>query len=153
MTLVGRFGNTTGRPYIEGRLHIPRLSVHTHVSFLIDTGADQTTLMPADSTRMGLDFTQLQPSKTHMAGIGGTVDNSYIEQAVVVFPGTDNLLYCYSLELGIMPEEKYLTDAPSLLGRDILKHWVMLYAPPTNELTMQVRFAHRRIPIDGCGPN
>lgn len=147
MTLVGRFGNTTGRPYIEGRLYIPRLSVHTNVSFLIDTGADQTTLMPADSARMGLDYTLLQPSREHMTGLGGIVDNGYIEQAVVVFQGLENLLFCYDLDVAIMPQDDYLADVPSLLGRDVLKHWVMSYAPPTDELTIQVHSAHRQIPI------
>ena len=147
MTLVGRFGNTTGRPYIEGRLHSPRLSVHTNVSFLIDTGADQTTLMPADGARMDLNYKLLQPSREHMTGIGGTVDNGCIEKAVVVFRGLEDLLYCYDLEVAIMPQDEYLADVPSLLGRDILNHWMMSYAPPTNKLTFQVHSADRRIPI------
>ena len=150
MTLAGRFGNTTGRPYIEGKLYLPRLSAQTNVSFLIDTGADLTTLMPADSNRMGLDYARLQLSETTIGGIGGVEEDNYTEPAMVVFQGTNDALYCYALDLRIMPDKDYLVDMPSLLGRDILQHWIMTYAPPTDELTMQVKFADHRIPIETC---
>ena len=83
-----------------------------------------------------------------MTGIGGTVDNSYSEQAVVVFHGSANLLYGYDLEIRIMPDDEDLAGFASLLGRDILEHWVMLYAPPVNELTMQVQSADYQIPTE-----
>jgi hypothetical protein len=38
--LSGRFDGISGRPYIDGRLSIPRLNLAADVSFLIDTGAD-----------------------------------------------------------------------------------------------------------------
>jgi hypothetical protein len=53
--IQGRFGNTSGRPYVEGRLVIPRLKVRGDISFIFDTGADQTVLMPMDGTRLLLD--------------------------------------------------------------------------------------------------
>ena len=44
----GSFGAITGRPYIRGRLVLPRLSLSDNISFCVDTGADQTVLMPGD---------------------------------------------------------------------------------------------------------
>ena len=43
--IQGRFGNTTGRPYVNGRLLLPRLRLSTNLS---DTGADVSVLMPVD---------------------------------------------------------------------------------------------------------
>ena len=44
--LRGRFGHANKRPYIQGRLFIPRLENWSDVSFLVDTVADKTTLLP-----------------------------------------------------------------------------------------------------------
>ncbi len=49
--LRGRFGHANKRPYIQGRLFIPRLEIWSDVSFLVDTGADKTSLLPADGSR------------------------------------------------------------------------------------------------------
>lgn len=43
--LRGRFGHASKRPYIQGRLFIPRLDIWSDISFLVDTGADKTTLL------------------------------------------------------------------------------------------------------------
>ncbi len=44
--LIGRFGHTSGRPYFEARVVLPHLNVAGNVSFLLDTGADKSLLMP-----------------------------------------------------------------------------------------------------------
>lgn len=38
--IVGRFGDTTGRPYVEAIVWFERLKVRMNVSFLVDTGAE-----------------------------------------------------------------------------------------------------------------
>ena len=39
--LEGRFGDTTGRPYVDGRLFVlGRQELNSNISFLVDTGAD-----------------------------------------------------------------------------------------------------------------
>ncbi len=88
--LRGRFGDTTGRPYIEGRLVIPRLSVRTNISFCVDTGADKTILLPADALRMGIDYSVLVENPRPAVGIGG-VSYNYVEPAIVAFsePGKE----------------------------------------------------------------
>ena len=57
--LVGRFGNTSGAAFIEAYISLPDLALAGPVSFLVDTGADQTMLMPVDATRLGVDHAQL----------------------------------------------------------------------------------------------
>ena len=65
--LRGRFGNTSGRPFLEGRLILPNRNLSFEISFLVDTGADDTILMPADGIRVGLDYGQLGTAKTPKA--------------------------------------------------------------------------------------
>jgi hypothetical protein len=67
--LEGRLGNTSGAPYIEARVSFPRLKRRGLVSFLVDTGADGTVLMPADSKKLGIDFKSLK-NPTTSQGIG-----------------------------------------------------------------------------------
>ena len=73
--LHGRFGATTNSPYFEARISIPELNVSGHVSFLPDTGADTTTLMPADGVRLGLPWDDLSKGNPMPAtGIGGQTE-------------------------------------------------------------------------------
>ncbi len=80
--LRGRFGDTTGRPYIEGRLILPTQGLNSDLSFLVDTGADSSMLMPADALRMGRDYGKLA-RKTESVGIGGRSPN-FVEHATLV---------------------------------------------------------------------
>ena len=70
--LSGRFGDTSGRPYIEGRLSLTRLNLAADVSFVIDTGSDCTVLMPLDATRINLDYKALTTEVDSVGfGLGG----------------------------------------------------------------------------------
>ena len=55
--IEGRFGNTSGRPYIEAHIDIPSLKISGSVSFLVDTGSDCTVLMQLDAARLKIDYT------------------------------------------------------------------------------------------------
>lgn len=143
--LQGRFGNTSGRPYIEGRIYLPRLNVRSNISFLVDTGADRSLLMPLDGTRMGLDYNQLAGNQ-EAVGIGG-VSRHFVEPALVVFSEAGKYLYIYSINLTISSSNTSLMDVPSLLGRDILDQWKMTYNPTKKELTFVVNRADFTFPI------
>ena len=81
--LRGRFGNTSGRPHIEGTVIIPRLSLGGNVSFIFDTGADDSFLMPIDAQRINVDYSQLK-DPIRSSGIGGA-SASFTEYALVIF--------------------------------------------------------------------
>jgi Aspartyl protease len=115
--LEGRFGNTSGAPYIEARLSFPRLRRWGLVSFLVDTGADGTVLMPADSKTLAIDFEALR-NPTTSEGIGG-VARGFNELAVLSFFDR-RYVYSYLFELEISAPTTRNHRYPSLLGRDIL---------------------------------
>lgn len=143
--LLGRFGDTTGCPYIEGRLILPRLNIRGDISFLADTGADQTLIHPLDGLRIGMDYSALSDT-SESVGVGGIVDN-FVEPALIVFNEPGRMLYVYTIVVAIAPPSPDIMDLPSLLGRDILKQWRMVVEPHRDVLTFTVRTADVRIPL------
>ena len=145
--LLGRIGDTSGSPYIEGQLFIPRLDVRSNISFLVDTGADSTTLLPSDTLKLGISYEDLRLNSHPSVGVGG-LSHNYVEEAVIAFTATATAAFYYKIRLEILGWDSALMSLPSLLGRDILKHWRMRYSPPTNRLTFHVASAHQTIPLN-----
>ena len=143
--LRGRFGDTSGRPYIEGRLLLPRLNIRSDISFIVDTGADRSMLLPDDGDRMGIDYTRLT-GEEESVGIGGVCHN-FIEPAIVVFSEVNRFLHIYMIDLAITPSDPDMRDLPSLLGRDILDQWRMTYNPTTKYLGFRVLSADVTVPL------
>ena len=142
--IPGRFGNTTGRPYVNGRLLLPRLNLVTNLSLLVDTGADVSTLMPTDGLKMGINYQALGNS-TPVGGIGGNA-NCFPEDAVLAFDEPNrNLIRFYAITLMILENQPALTRLPSLVGRDILDRWRMNYDPSRGSLNFTVRSADHTI--------
>lgn len=128
--LRGNF-DAQGRPYVGGVLVIPRFNLYSDIRFLVDTGADTTTLSPRAARIMGLQYSQLRHRKQSL-GVGGEV-TTYSEQATVIFfDGPHDREY--EITLDILPDDDLHRPLPSLLGRDILNLWTMHYSPVTDEL-------------------
>ena len=102
------------------------------ISFLVDTEADCTILMPADSNNFGIDFAQLaNPSASE--GIGGPA-GGFNERAVLEFSDR-RYIYCYLLQVEIAAPTNYNYGFPSLLGRDILDNGRLVVERRSNRLT------------------
>ncbi len=52
--IIGGF-DEYGRPFIRGRLSIPRLDINSEIDFLLDTGADVTCLHSGDLRQIGTE--------------------------------------------------------------------------------------------------
>jgi hypothetical protein len=143
--LEGRFGDTSGRPYIEGRILIPRLQVSGDVSFMVDTGADKTVLMPLDADRLRVDYSLLS-NTVNIVGIGGAVRN-FVEAAHLVFAEPGLCLHIYNINLNVCAPSPDIETIPSLLGRDVLDHWTLTYDKPNNRLSAVVVHADFSQPI------
>ena len=125
--IIGRYGDTSGRPYLEGRLVIPSQGLATNISFLVDAGADQTVLMPADAAKIGLSLANLTNASLSL-GVGGYA-RDFVEPANVTFLGTSGNLYIYQIDIRISEAAPAIMGVPSLLGRNILDRWHISYAP------------------------
>lgn len=141
----GRFGETTGRPYLEGRLVIPRLGIRGDVSFLVDTGADSSLIGPADGLEMGIDYTRLS-RLTESVGTGGMAQ-SYREKASIAFIDAGKFVFVYHIDLDIAVPHRDIREMPSLLGREVLDRWRMVYDPSRAHLSFAVRTADTVLPV------
>lgn len=137
--IEGRFADTSGRPIIEGKIILPRLGIEDNVRFLMDTGADSSVLMPGDARRLLIPYDLLEGDHK-CGGIGGTV-HSFVERAILVFVSPSRMLYGCDLELDVMPADPDMEDVPSLLGRDILDRWRIIYDPQKSVLCAKPRSA------------
>ncbi len=105
------------------------------MSFIFDTGADTSLLMPLDAHRMGIDYGLLDNEMLTL-GVGGASEN-YVESAYLAFIG-DETLYGYEIELHICKPAEELMTIPSLLGRDVIDEWRVVYDKSTWELSAEV---------------
>ncbi len=142
--ITGRFGNTTGRPYVSGRLLLPRIHASANLSFLVDTGADCSTLMPADAIRMGIDHKKLiEP--TVVGGMGGDA-KCFQGMAVMAFNEPNrNLIRYYFIRIMIPESHPDLMRMPPIVGRDVLDQWRMNYDPSKDNLSFTVRSADHTV--------
>lgn len=107
----------------------------------MDTGADSSVLMPVDSRRLGIDF-NLLIGKQICTGIGGSVE-LFVEHGVLVFSDPGVALYTYDLNINIMADDVEMEDMSSLLGRDVIDRWRIIYDPQGDGLTATVRDADK----------
>jgi len=125
-----------GRPCVQGWLVLPRLNIQGDVEFLVDTGADSTTIHPFDGQKLGVPFEELL-SEILSIGIGGS-QPYFLEHAILMFED-DALVRQYSSEVLIGKPSATSSRLPSLLGRSLLSHWRMVYDPTDDLLTMTHR--------------
>lgn len=124
-TVRGRFGGTSGRPYVEARLFLPAIGIEGDVSFLVDTGADSTCLSATDATRLGVDMGRLT-EVSYCGGIGGEIAVRPTK-GLIAFAGA-RALHLYEITIDVL-EDSAGHDIPSLLGRDVLDRLRMVYQP------------------------
>lgn len=136
--IEGTYDQHYGRPYVQGRLSFPRLGIDGYIDFLVDTGADVTTLHPRDGLSMKVPFDQLNPGQPSQ-GIGGFAD-TFEEPAVIMF-ADGRYVRLYTASLSVAKPTEYNMTVPSLLGQDILQHWRMVHDKPKDRLTFTVRRA------------
>ena len=144
--LRGRFGESSGRPYVSARVFIPRLGLAGNVSLIFDTGADSSVLMPADAATLGIDY-DLLSNPFESFGIGGSAP-TYVERARLVFADTNGgRLYGYDIPLLVHHPTPDAMRVPSLLGRDVIDRWRVTYDKSLAELAAEVVSSDAEFPV------
>ncbi len=133
--IAGWFGEMSGRAYIEGRVLIPRLRWSGAVTWVVDTGADQSMLGPEDALRIGVDPGRLIEGAPSF-GVGGSLA-TYAEPALLLFVELP-FIQVNRIVLDIAPLDSKPVELPSPLGRDVLDRWRMDYHPTANQLLFEV---------------
>ena len=127
-----------GRPYIRGKVAIPRLGASGYVTFLVDTGASSTCIHSRDAGRVGIPFHRLFDSEVSR-GIGGGA--TYFREVAVVSFVDGGMERLYAVDLLIGERGAAMDELPSLLGRDLINRWRMDYDPVNSVLEFTVRSA------------
>ena len=142
--IVGEF-DARGRPYVEGRLIIPKFHVDRRVAFLLDTGAERTCLHPRDTSRARIPIEELG-SPMESRGVGGT--SSYHRESTLLLFNDQLSTRIYLVELLIAERRDGNEGLPSLLGRDVMNHWQVNYDPTNGTLECNVRHADFTLPVN-----
>ena len=147
--LIGRYGDTTGQPYIEGLVSLPRLGIQAvQVSFLVDTGAGRCILSAVDAKAMGIASADLIGDYP-VYGIGGA-DTCFEEEAYLAFvdEATGRISYYRVILLIGKREPGGGQTLPSILGREILHRWRMFYFPRDPEPSLQFEVVSDDLSLD-----
>jgi len=124
-----------GCPFVSASLFLAEAPREAKINFLVDTGADQTCLMPADAQAMRLDFAALN-DPVAARGIGGRV-KVHQRTGAITFLERGVGLVVYDVSVYIYPDRVPYRDYPSILGRDVLNSWRIQYSRPENILTAE----------------
>ena len=128
----------SGSPYVEAHLEIPDFGVGGLVYFLLDTGADSTTLMPRDGRSLSIDYSSITDWDDRIFGVSGSI-KSTSRQAVIRFTEDDGMPHYYYMDVDILPDVRRIRNVPSILGQDILYHWETIHDPSRGRLSITVR--------------
>jgi len=137
----GFFRNDAG--YINGHLVSKEQNIDETVEFLVDTGASRTTLLDKDAIFLGINYNKLRKSEQDMSGIGGSVDTYVIDDSVLLLGDKSIVMPVFVLRhpLEIMDKEEKIKILrfPSLLGRDVLHKFKLIFDKERDELSLENR--------------
>ena len=142
--IVGEF-DVRGRPFIWGRLVIPRLRVDHWMYFLMDTGAERTCLHFGDVDRARIPVDRLG-GVLQSRGIGGLW--AYYREPALLSLDDQSYTRVYRVELLIATQDEAISTLPSLLGRDVINQWNINYDPANATLECLVRSADYTLPVN-----
>ena len=133
-------------PFIKVLLISKKLHIRKFLDLHIDTGASSTIILDKDAKYLGLDIKSLKRAKKNIGGIGGLIDTYLIEDAILIFKTEEGIPHEEKLTLlvgihkldKLTEEERILiTRLPSLLGRNILRKFRLIYDERLNEVFME----------------
>lgn len=137
----GYFRGGRRRPYIRARVLLPGLGVAGVISFLVDTGADTTTIHWRDRdllvTRDGQSLPPDAPfhDLARALGIAAVPVEYGREDAVLSFTTEDGTMFATDVRVNIELAPSSI-EVPSLLGRDVLTEARMDFNMPADDLVL-----------------
>jgi predicted aspartyl protease len=107
---------------------------------MVDTGASRTILLDKDAIYLDMDYNKLPKYKENLSGIVGSINTYIIEDASLII---GNIQMDIPVMVGRHPVEKMTPEElirtlriPSLLGRDIINRYKLIFDKENEELTL-----------------
>ncbi len=133
-------------PFVKVFLTSENLNVHKFLDLHIDTGASSTIILDKDIRYLRLDVKRLKKAERKIGGIGGLIDIYFIEDASMIFKTEEGvpheeklalLVGTHRLDKLTEEERRFIMKLPSLLGRDILRKFRLIYDERLNQVFME----------------
>jgi len=133
-------------PFVKAVVVSRRLNVSRLVDFHIDTGASASIILDKDLRYLKLDVGGLKRAERDVGGIGGSIRTYMIEDAALIFRAVDGSVVEEGLKLLVGSHELGGLDAesrrlmmviPSLLGRDILGRFRLVYDERSDDVYLE----------------
>lgn len=133
-------------PFAKVLLTSESLGLRRFIDLHIDTGASSTIILDKDVRYLKLNVKNLKKAERNIGGIGGLIDTYTIEDAIIVFKTEEGKLHREKLTLlvGVHKldkleegERRLIMRIPSLLGRNILRKFRLIYDESSNEVHME----------------
>ena len=133
-------------PFVRAVVVSRVLNAGRLVDFHVDTGASASIILDKDLRYLGLDLGGLKRAERDVGGIGGLIRTYVIEDAALIFRAVDGSvveerlkLLVGSHEIGDLDVEskRLMMVIPSLLGRDILGRFKLVYNERTDDVYLE----------------
>ena len=113
--IEGYFASPSGRAFVRATVVFRSLAVQWELSFLVDTGADRSAIMPDGVTRFGIKSHELEP-RVLVAGVDGHL-HFFAEPGGLLMPESDGRVQAFSLDILIAePTQTPAVCHPSSAG-------------------------------------
>ncbi|MGB9717821.1 MAG: hypothetical protein ACPL4E_05200 [Thermoproteota archaeon] len=133
-------------PFVKAILVSEELNLSKLVDFHIDTGASASIILDKDLRYLKLDVTKLRRAERNVGGIGGMIETYIIKDANLMFRVDDGSLCKEQIKMLVGRHDLMSLDAeskklimvmPSLLGRDVLRRYKLIYNERSNEVFLE----------------
>jgi len=133
-------------PFIKVVVVSRSLNVRRLVGFHIDTGASASIILDRDLRYLRLDVAGLKRAERDVGGIGGLIKTYVLEDAVLMFRTVDGSAVEERLKLLVGSHDlrelnaesrRLMMVIPSLLGRDILGRFRLVYDERSDEVYLE----------------
>ena len=122
------------------QVELPALQISIDVEFLVDTGAEATTLLNDAITQLRVRPQRVRslPQTASVTGIGGDVP-CYITRAIVFLQDDSRSQpHTFDINISLVPSRK-TAKLPSLLGRDILNQLRCTFDHTDGEVILAIK--------------
>lgn len=107
------------------------------VDFLVDTGAVKTAILDWDAKVLDIDHRRLSPYRYRLPGIGGSVDTYAVTDSTLTFTTDEGGSHEERIEVLVIKHARLngrVEKLPSILGRDILERYHLIYSKPYQKI-------------------
>lgn len=133
-------------PFVKAILVSEGLHKSKLLDLHIDTGASSSIILDKDLKYLRLNVGELKKAERNVGGVGGMIDTYVIEDANLMFRTEDGSLCKEELKMLVGAHDLAKLDAesrklilfmPSLLGRDVLRRYRVVYDESSNEVYLE----------------